>query len=159
MSTIMKAKEAADALYGEIGRQVEAWKAAGHSPAVAAVLVEGDPASVFYAKAKRKVADRLGISFELYSFREASRETELIRLIERLNEDPGVHGIMLELPRRSISMPSGSHVRLRLRRMSTALRRAISGRRWPASPGCIPLLRRPASGRSSIMALHWREGT
>lgn len=98
MSTIMKAKEAADALYGEIGRQVEAWKAAGHSPAVAAVLVEGDPASVFYAKAKRKVADRLGISFELYSFREASRETELIRLIERLNEDPGVHGIMLELP-------------------------------------------------------------
>lgn len=98
MTLLMKAKEAAAQVYDSIRSQVEEMKQSGLHPHMATILVEGDPASAYYAQAKQKIAAKLGISFSLHTFQAHVTENEILQLIARLNEDRSVHGIMLELP-------------------------------------------------------------
>ncbi|MGE7664813.1 bifunctional 5,10-methylenetetrahydrofolate dehydrogenase/5,10-methenyltetrahydrofolate cyclohydrolase [Ureibacillus composti] len=98
MAVIMKAKEAASQVYDLIKIKVEEMKQKGLQPHMATILVEGDPASTYYAQAKRKIAEKLGIAFRLHSFQADVTEETILQLINRLNDDPSVHGIMLELP-------------------------------------------------------------
>ncbi|KAF6576218.1 Bifunctional protein FolD protein [compost metagenome] len=98
MAIIMKSKEAAEQVYATIRSQVEEMKQQGHRPHLATLLVEGDPASAYYARTKQKIAEKLGISFHLHTFDRHVSETELLHLISSLNDAPHVHGIMLELP-------------------------------------------------------------
>jgi methylenetetrahydrofolate dehydrogenase (NADP+) / methenyltetrahydrofolate cyclohydrolase len=98
MAMIIKAKEAADQVYGTIRLRVEEMKRKGIQPHLATLLVEGDPASSYYARAKQKIAEKLGVSFHLHSFKEDVSEDKLLKLIAGLNADLNVHGIMLELP-------------------------------------------------------------
>lgn len=97
MALLMKAKEAADQVYDSIRTKVEEMKRKGLHPHMAAVLVEGDPASSYYARAKQKTAGKLGVAFSLHSFPADVTEDKILRLISRLNDDPAVHGIMLFL--------------------------------------------------------------
>jgi len=98
VTTIMKAKEAADLVYEHVKQQVEGWKDEGHEPRLAVILVEGDPASAYYAQSKQKIAQRLGIAYDLYTYPVEVREEEIMQQVARLNKDAGVQGIMLELP-------------------------------------------------------------
>lgn len=98
MTVIMKAKEAADQLYETIRTRVENWQSKGLRPHMATILVDGDPASSYYAKAKQKIAEKLGVEFRLHSFQADVTEEALLQLVTQLNDDPFVHGIMLELP-------------------------------------------------------------
>ncbi|SDW66741.1 bifunctional 5,10-methylenetetrahydrofolate dehydrogenase/5,10-methenyltetrahydrofolate cyclohydrolase [Paenibacillus sp. CF384] len=98
MAIVLKAKEAAELVYSEIAARVEEWKKEGKQPSLAILLVEGDPASAYYARSKQKIAERLGIAFRLRSFGSDVSEEELQRVITELNADDTVHGIMLELP-------------------------------------------------------------
>src|SRR5690606_11577147 len=98
MTVILKAKEAADQVYGSIITKVEALRQKGIQPHMATILVEGDPASKYYAKAKQRIAEKLGVTFTLHLFQADVTEAALIQLIMELNEDLAVHGIMLELP-------------------------------------------------------------
>lgn len=98
MALLLKAKEAAEQVYSEINAKVNELGMQGIRPHLATIIVEGDPASAYYAEAKRKIAQRLGISFRLHAFQADVEETEIIALIRELNEDTAVHGIMLELP-------------------------------------------------------------
>ncbi|GGG79248.1 bifunctional 5,10-methylenetetrahydrofolate dehydrogenase/5,10-methenyltetrahydrofolate cyclohydrolase [Paenibacillus radicis (ex Gao et al. 2016)] len=107
MAVLMKAKEPAELAYAGVTAQVEAWKRRGVQPCIATLLVEGDPASAYYAGAKRKLADRLGIAFQLHTFNSRVNENELLERISLLNADANVHGIMLELP-----LPKGISTRI-----------------------------------------------
>lgn len=98
MALLMKAKEAADQVYAEVKAEIEELRRQGLQPHIATLLVEGDPASSYYAKAKRKIAERLGVSYRLHLFQPNVEEADIIELIQQLNDDPAVHGIMLELP-------------------------------------------------------------
>lgn len=98
MTRIMKAREAAEQVYVEVREQVAIRKARGIDPQLAVILIEGDPASAYYARAKQRIAARLGITYTLYSLPQDLSEDELVQLIMQLNEDHSVHGIMLELP-------------------------------------------------------------
>ncbi|HEU4964902.1 MAG TPA: bifunctional 5,10-methylenetetrahydrofolate dehydrogenase/5,10-methenyltetrahydrofolate cyclohydrolase [Bacilli bacterium] len=98
MTQAFKGKPVADEIRTEVKTAVESWKSRGHSPKMATLIVEGDPASMYYAQAKGKAAEKLGIEYELHQFPSTLSEAELIREIERLNADDDVHGIMLELP-------------------------------------------------------------
>jgi len=62
------------------------------------VLVGGDPASVWYAKSKIKVGDKVGVKVDLTEMPEDTKEDDLINFIEKLNNDSSVHGILVELP-------------------------------------------------------------
>ena len=98
MTVIMKAKEAAEQTYHSIRTKVEEWKMRGVQPLMATIMVEGDPASEHNVKAKQKIAEKLGVAFVLHSFKADVTEREILERIAGLNDDPSVHGIMLELP-------------------------------------------------------------
>ena len=98
MTVMMKAKEAADRVYESVRSKAEQWKQKGIQPRMATILVEGDPASVYYAQAKQRIADKLGVAFQLQPFPKEVSMEELLQVIAQWNDDPAVHGIMLELP-------------------------------------------------------------
>ncbi|RYL93333.1 bifunctional 5,10-methylenetetrahydrofolate dehydrogenase/5,10-methenyltetrahydrofolate cyclohydrolase [Sporolactobacillus sp. THM19-2] len=98
MGKLLKTKELAGQIEAEIKGDVRHLKERGIYPAISVLLVKGDPASAYYAKAKEKLARKLGIRFLLTSFHQSVTERELLEKINGLNHCPSVHGIMLELP-------------------------------------------------------------
>jgi methylenetetrahydrofolate dehydrogenase (NADP+) / methenyltetrahydrofolate cyclohydrolase len=67
-------------------------------PGLATVLVGEDPASQIYVGLKERTSKALGIHSERYDLPAAATETELLGLIDRLNRDPSIHGILVQLP-------------------------------------------------------------
>jgi len=67
-------------------------------PGIATVLVGEDEASKVYVGAKEKTCKELGIYSERIDIPAATTETELLAIIERLNKDPKIHGILVQLP-------------------------------------------------------------
>lgn len=98
MANLLDGKAIAKVLKEEIKNEVVKWKAEGVQPKLAVILVGEDPASVVYAKSKQKVSENLGISFELHTLPADITESELLSLIELLNDNEQIHGIMIELP-------------------------------------------------------------
>ncbi len=99
MSTIIDGKAFSVKLRGEITRKVDLLKK-NHSltPGLAVVLVGEDPASQVYVRSKGKQTIEVGMkSFEHKLSTEASQD-ELLSLIDSLNNDPAVHGILVQLP-------------------------------------------------------------
>jgi methylenetetrahydrofolate dehydrogenase (NADP+)/methenyltetrahydrofolate cyclohydrolase len=83
----------------EIAAAVEAFTQV-HSirPGLAAVLVGDNPASEIYVRNKRKACERVGIHSRLHALPQSTTESELLSLIDRLNVDPQIHGILVQLP-------------------------------------------------------------
>jgi len=67
-------------------------------PGLATVLVGEDPASQVYVGQKEKTSVALGIYSERHDLPVKTSETELLNLIDRLNKDPKIHGILVQLP-------------------------------------------------------------
>jgi len=67
-------------------------------PGLAAVLVGENPASKIYVRNKRKACEEAGIYSEEHALPETTSEAELLSLIARLNQDPKIHGILVQLP-------------------------------------------------------------
>jgi len=98
LAKILDGKAVAASIREEVRAEVKALKEQGITPKLAVVLVGEDPASVIYARSKEKACKNSGIDFELHSFPETATEEEVLKKIAELNEDPGCHGIMVELP-------------------------------------------------------------
>jgi len=94
----IKGMPIANKIREEITVEVEKSKARGTNPKLAVVLVGDDEASVVYARSKEKVGDKLGIQVELHVKPASTPEDEVLKLIDRLNADDDVHGILVELP-------------------------------------------------------------
>lgn len=101
---ILDGKRIADRLLDELRVRVDARIAAGRSrPGLAVVLVGSDPASQSYVRNKRRAASIVGIRAFDFDLPVGTSETELVALIDRLNADPQVHGILVQLPLPGIS--------------------------------------------------------
>lgn len=98
MAQLLDGKAVAKDIKEEIKQEILDWKGKGINPKLAVVLVGDDPASVVYAKSKQKMSENLGLEFELFTLAGDTSEAEIITLVERLNQDDKVHGIMIELP-------------------------------------------------------------
>jgi methylenetetrahydrofolate dehydrogenase (NADP+) / methenyltetrahydrofolate cyclohydrolase len=70
----------------------------GIVPGLAVVLVGDDPASRVYVRNKSLKAEECGFHSEQHSLPSSTSEAELLALIERLNGDPAIHGILMQLP-------------------------------------------------------------
>ena len=70
----------------------------GPKPGVAFVRVGEDPASVFYVNKKQKVAANIGVESTLHVQPESITQDELLAVIDKLNADPAVHGILVQAP-------------------------------------------------------------
>jgi methylenetetrahydrofolate dehydrogenase (NADP+)/methenyltetrahydrofolate cyclohydrolase len=83
---------------GEVSGRVAALKARGIQPGLAFVRVGEDPASKVYVGRKEKTCAELGIVSETHVLPENTSEAELLRLLERLNADSRLHGILVQAP-------------------------------------------------------------
>ena len=83
----------------EVAQQVGRLKAArGWVPGIAVVRVGEDPASKVYVGSKRKAAEEIGFQAWEHHPDESVTQAELLALIDQLNRDPAVHGILVQLP-------------------------------------------------------------
>ncbi|HWA17568.1 MAG TPA: bifunctional methylenetetrahydrofolate dehydrogenase/methenyltetrahydrofolate cyclohydrolase [Devosia sp.] len=96
---IIDGKSYAEALRGRVGGHVARLKAEhGITPGLAVVIVGHDPASQIYVTNKAKQTVEVGMYSEKYELAEDTSEAEVLGLIERLNADRKVHGILVQLP-------------------------------------------------------------
>ena len=96
---ILDGKGIADTLLDDLARRVKARLAAGKAaPGLAVVLVGADPASAVYVRNKRRAAKKVGIRAVDYDLPADTSDAELSALIDRLNADPAIHGILVQLP-------------------------------------------------------------
>ena len=98
MARIIDGKAIAAKVRGEIATQVAQLKAKGITPGLAVVLVGEDPASKVYVSMKEKACAEVGIFSDEYKLHAETSEADLLVLIERLNSDPKIHGILVQLP-------------------------------------------------------------
>jgi methylenetetrahydrofolate dehydrogenase (NADP+)/methenyltetrahydrofolate cyclohydrolase len=97
-ATIIDGKKVASDITEGLKKDVAELKAKGVVPGLAVVLVGENPASKKYVGSKEKMCESLGIKSMGHKIPETSTQTELIKLIDDLNADPAVHGILVQLP-------------------------------------------------------------
>ncbi len=99
MATIIDGKAFSANLRGEIARKVKLLKQ-NHSitPGLAVVLVGEDPASQVYVRSKGKQTGEAGMNSYEHKLSAETPQHELLELIDALNNDPAVHGILVQLP-------------------------------------------------------------
>lgn len=98
MARILDGKGIAAQVKEELKKEINEWKVKGINPCLAVVMVGDDPASVYYAQAKKRVCDSLGLDYRLTNLPPSAGEAEVLKIIEDLNKDKAIHGIMVELP-------------------------------------------------------------
>jgi len=98
-AALIDGKAYAESLRGRIVGQARSFRERfGKAPGLAVVLVGDDPASQVYVRTKMKRAMESGIESFPYILPAATTQEELLNLIERLNSDRQVHGILVQLP-------------------------------------------------------------
>lgn len=95
---ILDGKKVAEQIKLELKVKIDSLKEKGVIPGLAVILVGNNPASKVYVSNKRKTCEELGIRSYAYDLPETTTESELLDLIHKLNEDPNVHGILVQSP-------------------------------------------------------------
>ena len=97
-ATIIDGKAIAAQVRGEVAEKVSALKAKGITPCLAVILVGENPASVSYVTGKQKALAEVGMADRSLHLPESTTEEELLKIIDNLNKDTAVHGILVQLP-------------------------------------------------------------
>lgn len=96
---VIDGKAIADGIRPQIAAEVAEFRARTTIvPQLAAVLVGDDPASAVYVKNKRLACEKAGILGTLHRLPKETTLTELLAVVRQLNDDPAVHGILVQLP-------------------------------------------------------------
>ena len=98
VAKILDGKACAAAVEESLKERISKCQVAGITPHIAVIIVGDDPASHVYVGAKIRACERLGIKSTHIELPESSKETELIEVIEELNNDNSVHGILIQSP-------------------------------------------------------------
>lgn len=98
MAHIIDGKIISAAVKEEVAKQVEALKAKGITPGLAVIIVGDDPASKVYVANKKKTCEQLGMHSEEYALPADTAQEELLALIDRLNKNDQINGILCQLP-------------------------------------------------------------
>ncbi|MFC5529007.1 bifunctional 5,10-methylenetetrahydrofolate dehydrogenase/5,10-methenyltetrahydrofolate cyclohydrolase [Cohnella yongneupensis] len=96
--TILDGVAVARNMRSELQTRVEELAKQGITPCLATILVGDDPASATYVRMKGNACERLGIRSKRVTLPSATTTEELLRVIGELNDDPLVHGILLQHP-------------------------------------------------------------
>ena len=95
---LINGKEIQQLTFTEIKEEVLALKKQGADPCLAVIIVGNDPASRVYVNNKKKACETVGIKSLEYALPEETTTEELLDLIEKLNSDKTVNGILCQLP-------------------------------------------------------------
>ena len=98
-ATILDGKALGEEIQAELAREVTQFKEqTGIVPCLAAVLAGDNPASQVYVRSKQKGCERIGMTSQLHRPPAGVSSDDLLGLIDQLNRDPAVHGILVQLP-------------------------------------------------------------
>ena len=98
MAEILNGKEVSKKVKNELKIEVEKLKENGINPKLAVIMVGNNSSSEIYVRNKSKACDAVGIEFEEFLLKEETTENELLELIERLNQNDKINGILLQSP-------------------------------------------------------------
>lgn len=99
MAKIINGQQIAEEMRTELAVEAAAFTAeTGVKPGLTVVIVGSDPASQVYVRMKGKAADKAGFSSHTIELSEDTPEAELLGIVDGLNADPAVHGILVQLP-------------------------------------------------------------
>ena len=98
MAQLIDGKKISQEIKDELRQTVAELKAQGKEGALAVIQVGSDPASSVYVRNKKRACEYIGIRSESYELPEQTSEDELLALIDRLNRDPKINGILCQLP-------------------------------------------------------------
>jgi methylenetetrahydrofolate dehydrogenase (NADP+)/methenyltetrahydrofolate cyclohydrolase len=105
MSALLLGKPISDRIRGEVRAEIERLAPqAPYPPGLAVILVGNDPASAVYVRNKQRACEKVGIHSVSHLLPSDTDEKTLLARIEELNEDPHIHGILVQLP-----LPSPEH--------------------------------------------------
>ncbi|CAI3938100.1 5 [Commensalibacter communis] len=96
---LIDGKAFAEKMTKKVAAQVaELQQTTGVTPGLAVILVGNDPASEVYVRNKTKQTHKVGMRSFMHLLPETTTQQELLTLIQRLNNDPDIHGILVQLP-------------------------------------------------------------
>lgn len=98
VARIIDGKVVAEDVKARVKKAVDELKASRVQPCLATVLVGDDPASATYIGSKQKDAKEVGILTRDHRLAATFKQSELVELVQLLNNDPAVHGILVQLP-------------------------------------------------------------
>jgi len=98
MALVIDGKKISNEIKDELKLKVEKMKEEGKQVTLAVVLVGDDPASKVYVANKKKACEYIGIRSLSYELPEQTSQAELLALVEKLNNDTDVNGILVQLP-------------------------------------------------------------
>ena len=98
VARIIDGKVVAEDVKARVKKAVDELKASRVQPCLATVLVGDDPASATYVGSKQKDAKEVGILTRDHRLAATFKQSELVELVQLLNKDPAVHGILVQLP-------------------------------------------------------------
>lgn len=96
MRMILDGKEIADSLMESLKTEIQAIK--GRPPSLSVILVGENPASAVYVSRKKAAAKKIGIEAKILRFDASVKESALLNEIDKLNQDPLVDGIIVQMP-------------------------------------------------------------
>jgi methylenetetrahydrofolate dehydrogenase (NADP+)/methenyltetrahydrofolate cyclohydrolase len=143
---------AAQAIRDEVGLGVAALRRdRGVAPGLTVVLVGDHPASTAYVRGKEKAARAAGMTSHVVRLPDRSSESDILEVVIRLNADPRVHGILVQLP-----LPAGVDAQRVLEAIEPekdvdGFHPLHAGRLLLGLPGVVPCTRAVVLGRSNIV--------
>ncbi|MGD2200459.1 MAG: tetrahydrofolate dehydrogenase/cyclohydrolase catalytic domain-containing protein [Candidatus Bathyarchaeota archaeon] len=97
MATVLNGRETSSQVMDELAVKVEELKGKGVTPTLALILTGTDKYSKRYVRMKVRRAEKIGIETRFHHLEETNTE-EVVELVEKLNQDPEVHGVLVQLP-------------------------------------------------------------
>ncbi len=95
---VIDGKKVAEEVLQEVAQEINALKSQGITPGLAVVLVGEDPASQVYVNSKARKCAELGMHSEKIVLSADTSQEELLKVIEQLNNNPAIHGILVQSP-------------------------------------------------------------
>ncbi len=95
---ILSGKEVSLAVKSDLKNRILELKEKGIAPGLTAVLVGEDPASQVYVRSKERQSAKLGFNSNVLRLDKGTSQAELLDVVKQLNDDPSVHGILVQLP-------------------------------------------------------------
>ncbi len=98
MAIILDGKSLSEKIRKELKEEVEQLKSRGIKPGISVLLIGDNPASQVYVRNKKKAAEEIGIVSNVYNLEKDVPEERVLDLLNELNRDSTVHGILVQLP-------------------------------------------------------------
>ena len=99
VAKVISGTELSKKIKQEVAQKIQQYVSQGYRPAgLAVILVGADPASQVYVQSKRKSCEEIGFYSKSYDLPESTSQQELLELIDKLNQDNAIEGILVQLP-------------------------------------------------------------